>query len=83
MEPMGNHPLRFLPLMIASWMNRKQLEVIAYLQVPAPIPMRLVREDEGKSLLASDSPDRGHRFCSYCNHERAASSFTVRWWSLL
>jgi hypothetical protein len=32
MEPMNNHPLRFLVLMMAGWMNRRQQDVIAYLQ---------------------------------------------------
>ena len=32
MDPMDNHPLRFLVLVMAGWINRRQQDVIEYLQ---------------------------------------------------
>ena len=47
MDPMDNHPLRFLVLMMAGWMNRKQQDIIAYLQEEN----RVLREQLGGKRL--------------------------------
>jgi putative transposase len=55
MEPMNNHPLRFLVLMMAGWMNRRQQDVIAYLQEEN----RVLREQlGGKRLRFTDDQRR-------------------------
>ena len=49
------HPLRFLVLMMAGWMNRKQQDVIAYLQEEN----RVLREQQGgKRLRFTDAQRR-------------------------
>ncbi len=54
MEPM-NHPLRFLVLMMAGWMNRRQQDVIAYIQEEH----RVLREQlGGKRLRFTDDQRR-------------------------
>jgi len=59
MNPMDNHPLRFLVLMMAGWMNRGQQDVIAYLKEEN----RVLRERlGGKRLRFTD--DRRRRLAA-------------------
>ena len=60
---MVNHPLRFLILMVAGWVNRKQLDVIAYLQKENHVlrqqlggKRRRFTDDQRRRLATRDVP---------------------------